>query len=180
MSATATVAVAPDTSPGEPIRDGSLFLPAVSEDRAEQRAEAAADKWSLWSQGVTLRGANVYQQEDSGTPWYPLLVQEDLKDLAQSGANYVNFSVPGPYNVAPPYGPNHAFARRLDEVVSWAEAAGLYVVLSFRTGPGRGEFDITGEGAQPFSRHLFQDAKAQQSFLAMWKEVRDHTPVPAV
>jgi aryl-phospho-beta-D-glucosidase BglC (GH1 family) len=122
-------------------------------------------------QTVRLRGANVYQQEDSGHPWYPRLVEDDLKGLAKAGANYVNLSVPGPYNVVPPYGRSGAFADRLDEIVRWAEAAGLHVVLSFRTGPGHSEFDITNQGPEAHSRELFTDSRAQAAFIRMWQEV---------
>lgn len=130
-------------------------------------------KWSLWDQGTCLRGANMFQQDlsfaDNGANFGPLLTQDDIRSLANSGANYVNLSVPGFYYVT-----NHStplwpqMRDHLDRLVDWAEQAGLFVVLSFRTGPGRGEGDITKYGVR--ERSLFSSVEKKRLFAAMCKE----------
>ena len=125
---------------------------------------------------MKLRGANMYQQEDEGKPWYPKLAKKDLDTLAAKGANYVNLSVPGTYDVFK-YKKRADFAQTLSEIVAWAEEAKLYVVISFRTGPGRTEYDITQQGCTNSSRVLFESddpkvtEEAQKKFIEMWVEV---------
>jgi len=71
------------------------------------------DKWSLWTEGTQLRGANIWQRrvypELDGTeflgsgPVGPPYVQSDFDNLAALGANYVNISHPGLFTEDPPY-----------------------------------------------------------------------------
>lgn len=65
----------------------------------------------------------------------------DLMALREAGANLVAFSVPGPYHVleATPW---PAAANHLEQLIEAATAADLYVLISLRTGPGRGEGDL--------------------------------------
>lgn len=132
----------------------------------------ADSKLKIWTASkACLRGANIYQQTDSGNPWYPKLVASDLADLRAAGANYVNFSVPGPFGVDSMV-LNQANWNKLVEVVNWAKAADLFIVLSFREGPGRGEGDITGQGNP--RRTVFTRATEQQAYINMWKHVAQY------
>ena len=87
-------------------------------------------------------------------------------DLAKARANWVNLSVPGTFDVKT-YDRRVDFEARLAQIVRWAEEAELQVVLSFRTGPGRSERDITGEEPEELNRDLFKMSKAQEAFIAM-------------
>ncbi len=134
--------------------------------------EVSGSKWELWNgNSPCLRGANIYQQIDSGDPWYPKLVKADFLALRSKNANYVNLSVPGPYGVDSMVLNQENWAM-LQTIVEWARQAGLYVVISFRTGPGRGEGDITGEGNP--RKTVFQRPSEQQAYANMWKMVANH------
>ena len=124
-------------------------------------------KWQLWTSGKTeLRGANIYQQQAYRDPWCSKAESADFKALREAGANYVNLSIPGPFNVDPPYQQNDAFVDELDRLVGFAKLNNLKVVIALRTGPGRGEGDITESGNH--RRNLFFDSNAQDQFVAMW------------
>ena len=66
-------------------------------------------KWSLWTDGTQLHGANIYQRrvfpEMDGTEFYgpgpfgPPYTQADLDRLSALGANYVNISTAGLFTV---------------------------------------------------------------------------------
>lgn len=148
--------------------------------------EATGDPWALWTAGRTvLRGANIYQRRvipdlDGETfmgpgPLGPPYTQADFDALAAQGANWVNLSVPGLFTVQPPYRPDEAVVARVDALIEMAARAGLYVVLSARTGPGRSEFSILRNGAGdwfPASylvETVWQDAQARQAWAAMWR-----------
>jgi hypothetical protein len=111
------------------------------------------------------------QVERPGAPWTPNLVAADLEGLASAGANYLNLSIPGPFAVSPPYAEDVESSRRLDEIIRRAADAGLNVVLSFRTGPGRSERDIVKNDSGPLRRELFDNATAETQFTHMWKTV---------
>lgn len=142
---------------------------------SSQKPTSVVDKWDLWSQEVVLRGANMYQQEDGGDPngisWYPTLVKEDLTDLAAAGANYVNLSIPGPFNVEEPFECNSESWKMLKKIADWSEQANLFVVIAFQTGPGRGEGDITPDEGGLKCRTVFGSKAEQDRYIAMWRAV---------
>jgi hypothetical protein len=63
------------------------------------------DKWTLWTDGTQLRGANIWQRvvvpELDGDEFLgdgyvgPPFTQADFDRLAALGANYINLSHPG-------------------------------------------------------------------------------------
>jgi hypothetical protein len=128
----------------------------VRRDRcADKRAFLIAD-----NDRALLRGASVFQQELSGA-FLPKLTKDDLRALRAAGANLVQLSVPGTFT---------ANARaHLDRIVDWATEAGLYVIVAFRTAPGRGEGDLTDRGDK--TRTLFTDPREQREFARMWREL---------
>ena len=136
-------------------------------------AHATWDKHALWLSGPSLRGANVYQQDEgrddgaSQAGFGPALALSDLVALRQAGANLVIFSVPGTFHVrTTTQWP--AMQAHLTTLVNWAEQADLFAVIAFRTGPGRGEGDITGDGLN--DRSLYTNTTEQQAWVQMWRE----------
>ncbi len=145
----------------------------------------AQDKWSLWTGPTQLRGANIYQRRvypelDGRTflgpgPFGPPYTQRDFDRLATLGANYVNISHPGLFTENPPYRLDPAAQANLDRLLGMAEAAGLYAVISFRTGPGRSEFTfMLGDLGDWFTEEYLNDSvwgdpRAQAAWAEMWK-----------
>ena len=147
------------------------------------------DKWALWTSGKTLlRGANVFQRTMPNGEWCSKLSADFFKDLAAAGANYVNLSIPGTYNVKPPlphdpnapwqslYGEIGSARTRLDELTDWAKDEGLWIVLSFRSAPGRSETDVVAEGSAEIVRDLFSpkpefSAQPREAFADMWRTI---------
>ena len=131
-----------------------------------------SSKMKLFELGTCLRGANMFQQEKWSQPhqtWNPKIDRRDLRDLRNAGANLVNYSIPGPYDVKSPYKRRKDFFQKMDQLINHAARWNLFVILSFRTGPGRGEGDITGDGLA--NKELYISKKAQSAFTNMWKEV---------
>lgn len=145
----------------------------------------AITKWSLWSNGTRLRGANIYQRlvypklDAPGSlgagPVGPPYTQQDFDRLAAMGANYVNISHPGLFREKPPYKLNPAIQNNLDRLIGMIAKANMFAVISFRTGPGRSEFTFFFDDAGTwFSRSYLNDnvwkqKDAQDAWGAMWK-----------
>ncbi|MBU1692690.1 MAG: glycoside hydrolase family 5 protein [Verrucomicrobia bacterium] len=143
------------------------------------------DKWALWTNGTRLRGANVYQRrvypDLDGEEFYgpgplgPPHTQDDFNRLADLRANYVNISHPGLYTESPPYALDTNVQNGLDAMIDKAARAGLFAVISFRTGPGRSEFAILRDGAGDwFPSNMINDAvwtnaAAQDGWVTMWQ-----------
>jgi len=148
-------------------------------------AEPAVDKWTLWTGGTRLRGANIYQRrvypELDGTdfmgpgPLGPPYVQSDLDRLAAMGANYVNVSHPGLFTEAPPYVLDEDAQDNLDSLLSMIAEAHMFAVISFRSGPGRSEFTFLLEDlgdwfdASYLNDSMWQDQAAQDAWVEMWR-----------
>ncbi len=157
-----------------------------------------ARKWALWASGCTqLRGANIYQRRVygrlgdaetlgdgvTGPPYHA----GDLDALAAAGANMVVISHPGIFTENPPYVLDERIAQNLDRLVALAADAGLSVVISFRTGPGRSEFSILRGGAgdwfpaEMINDAVWYDSAAQEGWCEMWRAAtRRYGDHPAV
>lgn len=137
------------------------------------------DKYSLWLNGTTLRGANLYQRSrietydgGLGNPFVPSYDADIFPKLRSAGANVVFLSIPGPFMVQPPYTVDADAVGLLDDLVNKAEEAGLFVALAFRTSPGRNENDILNFLPVPVVRSLHQPSDpSQQAFVQMWRFV---------
>jgi len=143
------------------------------------------DKFSLWTNGTQLRGANIYQRivypdvYDDPVAWGngplgPNFTQDDFDALSAAGANLVVLSHPGLYDDRPPYAFDQAAQDNLDRYISMAKKANVFIVISFRTGPGRSEFTFFGVGNDTFGlTHLndevWKDEQAQDKWADMWK-----------
>jgi aryl-phospho-beta-D-glucosidase BglC (GH1 family) len=137
------------------------------------------DKYSLWLGETTLRGANLYQRSrietydgGAGDPFVPSYEADIFAQLRSAGANVVFLSIPGPFRVQSPYTVDADAVELLDDLVNKAEEAGLFVVLAFRTSPGRNENDILNFLPVRVVRLLHQPSDpSQQVFVQMWQFV---------
>ncbi len=144
------------------------------------------DKFSLWTGPTQLRGANIYQRVlyledwDDAEVWGqgplgPAYTQEDFDLLSEAGANFIVLSHPGLFDDQPPYGLNLDVQDNLDRYIEMAEKAGLFVVIAFRTGPGRSEFTFFGIGSDDefvkgqMNDQVWKDRKAQDKWVEMWR-----------
>jgi hypothetical protein len=143
------------------------------------------DKFSLWSSETKLRGANIFQRrvypEYDGYeilgpgPIGPPLVQADFDSLAAAGANFVVLSHPGVYSETAPHVVAQDALDNLDNCLQMAENAGLYVVIAFRTGPGRSEFTFYRDGTwfdpSDLVETVWTNTTARNGFISMWSYV---------
>lgn len=147
-------------------------------------AVPAGKKWLLWSEGTKLRGANIWQRkvvpdldhEFLGYEYIgPPYTQDDFMALSRAGANYVNLSIPGIFTEKPPYQLDQQALAHLDTLLDMADKADLFVVISYRTGPGRSDFTFYRDGAGNwFDKALlietvWQSREAQKAWAAMWQ-----------
>lgn len=155
-------------SPGAP-------LPSSTPACAAAGQAQLADEWDLWRGGTCLRGANLWARRfradtavESDSVW-PRFSQEDFATLHAWGANLAVLSFPGPYteiNRLTGYGPDRPVWTALERSVDDAASAGLYVVVAFRTGPGRNEAAIVpGSGT---ALQLVWDSAAGSDARAAW------------
>jgi cysteinyl-tRNA synthetase len=141
------------------------------------------DKWSLWTNGTQLRGANTWQRivvpkydgdEFLGDGYIgPPYTQNDFNRLAALGANYVNLSHPGLFAEHPPYVLDERAQANLDNMIAMASEANLFVVITFRTGPGRNDFTFYRDddwfAPDDLIESVWNDAEAQQAWIEMWR-----------
>jgi hypothetical protein len=140
---------------------------------------------SLWTDGTQLRGANTWQRivvPDLDGPEFlgsgyvgPPYTQADFDELAALGANYVNLSTPGLFTERPPYTLDEQVQADLDSMIAMAAQADLFVVISFRTGPGRSDFTFYRDGAGDWFdadlliESVWSDPTAQNAWGEMWR-----------
>ncbi|MBN2387306.1 MAG: cellulase family glycosylhydrolase [Anaerolineales bacterium] len=163
----------PTPAPGvEPVRPTPPVQPA------------AADKWTLWTSGTQLRGANIYQRqvhpELDGSeflgpgPFGPPYSQADFDRLAALGANYVNISHPGLFPVTPAYTVDEAAVANLDRLLAMIANADMFAVITFRSGPGRSEFSLLRDGAGDWFdpsyliETVWEEPEARAAWVEMW------------
>ena len=141
------------------------------------------DKWDLWTGGTRLRGANTWQRivvphydgnEFLGSNYIgPPYTQEDFNRLATLGANYVNLSHPGLFTERPPYQLDLEVEANLDQMIAMAAEADLFVVITFRTGPGRNDFTFYRDddwfARKDLIENVWEDADAQAAWVEMWR-----------
>lgn len=168
----------------EPRADTTVAAPVITETHLPDTSAASIDKWSLWTGGTHLRGANLHQRRvypdlDNGFygpgPLGPPITQADLDTLAALGANYVNLSHPGLFTEDRPYQLDAHVQANLDNLLAMAAQADLFAVISFRTGPGRSEFTFYwDEVGDWFDESYLNDTvwasqDAQDAWVEMWR-----------
>ena len=108
--------------------------------------DCPSDKFALWT-SKSLHGANIIQgRNPNGGPngiGDGEYAQSDFDQLRQAGANYVQLSHAGTFAETAPYSIDSVVEATLDMNIQRAMTAGLYVVIAFRSGPGRNENTIT-------------------------------------
>ncbi len=128
----------------------------------------AENKWALWTDGTRLRGANlhpckVFEVDEC----IERIGQQDVQDLRLLGANVINASYPGVFNVEPPYELNPTALAFLGDLIKWAEEADIFVVLNYRSGPGRNEAAIHMANGAIFD--IWRTREAQEAWIEMWR-----------
>jgi hypothetical protein len=166
-----------DTTPNTPTSQIRKSLPPTPEP------PTGLDKWSLWTNGTQLRGANTWQRivvphydgdEFLGDGYIgPPYTQEDFDRLAALGANYVNLSHPGLFTERPPYVLDEGVQANLDKMIAMAAEADLFVVITFRTGPGRNDFTFYRDddwfAPKDLIESVWNDSEAQAAWVEMWR-----------
>jgi hypothetical protein len=116
---------------------GSVFFLSAS---LQARTLSRFEKWQ--TPGY-FRGFNI--SEWNNLAEQPV-TQEDLDELKASGANLATIQTHGCLSDTIPYGPNIYYSDQwdtvywqdvLDTMVTYARNAGIYYIVSVRTGPGR-------------------------------------------
>lgn len=147
------------------------------------------DKFSLWTNGTQLRGANTWQRivvphvdgdEFLGNGHVgPPYVQEDFDRLAALGANYVNISGPGLFTETPPYVLDEGVQANLDKILTMIAQADMFAVITFRTGPGRSDFTFYDDDIEEWGDpalvidDVWVDQNAQDAWVTMWQYAAD-------
>jgi hypothetical protein len=152
-------------------------------------AKAQGTKIDLWDNatGPHLRGGvipqrRVYPDIDGseflgpGPVGVPISDQA-LNTFAELGGNLVILSLPGICREAPPYGFDPDIEAYLDDIVMRCERAGLFVVIGFRSGPGRSEFTFHREDgdswfpASMIDEHMWASFEAHDAWERMWRRI---------
>lgn len=152
------------------------------EDRDLPGEVAERDEFALWQRGAQLRGANIYQRRVDVTndgdllgegPFGPPFAQSDFDALAAQGANLVVISHSGLFAQSPPYDLDIEAQDNLDRLIAQIAAADMFAVIAFRSGPGRGDFDIFhGQAWVPpalFDQSVWVRGDIQDAWVRMWR-----------
>ena len=111
--------------------------------------QAQSTKMQLWQAPNYFHGFNMTTWDNRDALQTS---QADFDELKAIGANLVNIQIPGPLEVYPPYDELIWYAEGndttyyieiLEEMVSYAQNADLYYVISIRSGPGRHDVSNT-------------------------------------
>jgi hypothetical protein len=181
----------------EPRDADSLPGKRTQEAPADPSPSGALDKWSLWTNGTQLRGANLWQRivvpELDGPDFLgdgyigPPVELSDFEALAALGANVINLSHPGLFTERPPYVLDEQVQANLDRLIDMAAEADLFVVITYRTGPGRSDFtfyrDCAGDwfDADLLIETVWTEAAAQEAWAEMWRYTAErYRDVPVV
>lgn len=158
-------------------------LEAASASGSASEAGAPITKFSLWTGGTKLRGANIWitrsygGKESSIGPVKvgPAYTQDDFDRLAALGANYVNISHAGIFTEKAPFTADPDALARLDGILAQIAKADMFAVISFRSGPGRSEFTFNREHvgewftAEDVDETLWTDKAKQDAWADMWR-----------
>jgi hypothetical protein len=147
------------------------FVPPTSHARS---APAFREKIDLWRGGTHLRGANIWQKyndpKECPGKICPTYVEQDIQDLNLWKANFVNISHPGLFSEEPnaqnQYVEVVPIRDNLLQLIDWCQKRNMFVVVAFRTGPGRHE-EVFNKPSPPSP--VWSDAEAQKAWVRMWR-----------
>ncbi|MEE2525098.1 cellulase family glycosylhydrolase [Hyphobacterium sp. HN65] len=153
---------------------------------ATRQTRSKIDLWDNASgphlRGVVFPQRRVYPEIDGDTflgpgPVGAPITNRSLDELAAAGANLALLSYPGIFTERAPYQPDPAIEDHLAELVERCVQRGIFVVIGFRSGPGRSEFtfhrDSAGDWfpASMINERVWQDPLAQDAWCSMWRYV---------
>jgi len=128
-------------------------------------------KYEKWEQPFYFRGFCI-------SDWNNLedvfVTQEEFDELKAIGANLAIIQSGGTFDETPPYSPNVWYSEPgdtifwqdvLDSMVTFAQNAEIYYVISIRTGPGR--FDV----AESDSSTIWKNVYEQELYGKMLKDI---------
>jgi Cellulase (glycosyl hydrolase family 5) len=137
------------------------------------------DKYSLWSDATQLRGANFNLRlrvrgldPESDNPLFPDYDLDSFARLRTAGANVIFLSIPISFMLEPPYRIEADHFSFLDDLVTRAEEAGLFVVLSFRARQSHPQRDIFDALPVPIESSQEHD-HAKTGLIQMWQLVAE-------
>ena len=163
---------------------GAASLAACSNPPVPVLAEVpgAHPLWPMEGPPV-LRGAVIAQRRrrsevdgdtfGGGQAILPRYLRSDFEALAAAGGNVVVMSFPELWTVGPPWKRDARAADILGRQLDDAKAAGLYVVLALRSGPGRSDFVFHRDGmddwfpARLIDDSVWRNAEAQAAWADM-------------
>ncbi len=164
---------------------GAGVLAACNNSAAVAKRPGVHPLWPLDGPPV-LRGAVIAQRRrrievdgptfGGGGPVLPAYRRSDFDGLAGAGANLVEMSFPEFWTVGPPWKRDAQMADVLGRQLDDAKAAGLYVVLAMRSGPGRSDFvfhrDSAGDWFKPdlIVDSIWREVDAQAAWAAMCED----------
>ena len=154
-------------------------------DTKKDTSTQTIDKISLWTGTTKLRGANIWQRKvypkidganylGSGAVGPPY-TQADFNKLAKLGANLVIISHPGIYTEKAPFQVDKKVEANLHQLIQMISKANLFVVIAYRTGPGRSAFTFyQDEVGDWFTKDMVDESvwtskEKQQAWADMWK-----------
>jgi len=137
---------------------GGVGLDYLDWTYEEEHSVSAASAVSAMGIGINL--GNTLDAPTEGE-WEPAAQRQFLEDFAEAGFGHVRIPVTWDRHVAaePPYTIDPAFLARVEEVVDWALAQGLYVVLNAH------HETWLKENVTPTNR---------RRFAAIWQQVAEH------
>ncbi|NDJ54205.1 MAG: glycoside hydrolase family 5 protein, partial [Chloroflexi bacterium] len=127
-------------------------------------------KWALFTAGSTrLRGANLHPCSIFGEQGDCIqeITLEDVQALRDAGANLIHASYPGIYTVDAPFQVDEVNLTYLDNLIRWAEQADIYVIITYRAGPGRDEGVFSSLAGA--NRTVWDSQEAQDAWADMWR-----------
>ncbi|HEY6802181.1 MAG TPA: cellulase family glycosylhydrolase [Pyrinomonadaceae bacterium] len=139
-------------------------------------------KWDLWNGEIKLRGVNIWQRlvvkskdgDNMGSGYIgPPYDSADFQKLKDWGANYVNISHPGIYFAKGNKGVYELDLKALENLRSLVTACGqkgLFVVISYRTGPERTEKKVFEDNKVS---ELWKKPEAQKAWELMWRKTAE-------
>ena len=139
----------------QPVKAGQTAGEPASGESEASPEPAVVDKWTLWVDGPHLRGVDLHPcRLFTVDDCVQTITRQDIQDLRNQGANLISASYPGVLTEEPPYQVNPTTLKYLDDLIGWAEEVGIYVVIHFRTGPGRNAGAILLEGDPGSGRNV--------------------------